>query len=229
MAEKTCQWCRNPYSPKKRIMTSVYCSRECYQAMRQSEASRFDLKSCEQCGSQFGPRNRSDGGQHYRQTDFRNRRFCSPKCFTDSLKLTIDGILGRLETSPRSECRIWTGHRIGFYGSVRWQGRNQMVHRVIWEHFRGPIPEGLQIDHTCGVKLCCNVNHLRIVTARENSLAATSNNMAARNHRRVKCPLCGGPYSARANGVRFCKPCHHRNQMAYQRRMRAAKRIRKSE
>jgi hypothetical protein len=99
----------------------------------------------------------------------------------------------------------------------------------MWQHYRGAIPPDLQIDHTCGAKLCCNVNHLRLVTARENSLAATSNNMAARNHRRVKCPLCGGPYSAFPNGTRYCKPCRHRQQMKYQREYRAAKRKEQAE
>jgi hypothetical protein len=67
---------------------------------------------------------------------------------------------------------------------------------------------------------------MRLVTARDNSLVATSNNMAARNFRRLACPKCGGPYSARANGVRYCKPCTHERMMEYQRAYRATKKAR---
>jgi len=222
--ECQCEHCGKTYHPLKRARTSTYCSRECYQSARQKEAADYSMKPCEQCGKLFGPQPRTDGRPFFRMTDFRNRRFCSSKCSTDSLKLTMDQILTRLQVDPKTGCQIWTGHKSGFYGLIKWQGQNRVVHRVVWEHFRGAIPEGLQLDHTCGAKLCCNVDHLRVVTPRENSLAATSNNMAARNHRRVKCPSCGGPYSAFASGVRYCKPCRHRVQMTYQRKQRADKR-----
>jgi protein-arginine kinase activator protein McsA len=64
---------------------------------------------------------------------------------------------------------------------------------------------------------------LRVVTARENSLAPTSNSMGARNSRRLNCPKCGGEYSKFANGVRYCPVCRHTTMMAYQRWRRAEK------
>lgn len=218
-----CQRCGKLYLPRSDRITK-YCSRNCYQMVRQEKAAQFQAKLCEQCGTSFGPAVRRDGVRSFKLDDFKKRRFCSPKCHTDSLKLKIEDVLGRLQIDPVTNCHIWTGTRRGFYGSVRWNGKSRAVHRIVWEHFRSPVPEGMQMDHTCGAKLCCNVDHLRVVTPRDNSLAATSNNMAARNHRRVKCPQCGGPYSAFPNGIRYCKPCRHRVQMAYQRKYRARKR-----
>lgn len=37
-------------------------------------------------------------------------------------------------------------------------------HRVTYEHFREPIPEGMVIDHLCRVKSCVNPDHLEVVT-----------------------------------------------------------------
>jgi hypothetical protein len=47
-------------------------------------------------------------------------------------------------------------------------GRNKRVHRVSYELHIGQIPEGLTIDHLCGVKSCCNPDHLEPVDAVEN-------------------------------------------------------------
>ncbi len=46
--------------------------------------------------------------------------------------------------------------------------RGRLAHRVIYEAVRGPIPEGLQIDHLCENKRCVNPWHLEAVTLQEN-------------------------------------------------------------
>lgn len=66
-------------------------------------------------------------------------------------------------------CWVWTGrlNRNG-YGRVWWQGREPVVHRVVWELLIGPIPKGLVLDHLCRNRACCNPGHLEPVTQREN-------------------------------------------------------------
>jgi HNH endonuclease len=65
-------------------------------------------------------------------------------------------------------CRIWTGPKGGAgkrYGRIRWNGREEYVHRIAFVLLHGPIPDGLKIEHQCRVTLC--VQHLEAVTQRE--------------------------------------------------------------
>ena len=42
------------------------------------------------------------------------------------------------------------------------------AHRAAWELLVGPIPDGLEIDHLCRVRSCCNPDHLEPVTRKTN-------------------------------------------------------------
>lgn len=70
-----------------------------------------------------------------------------------------------------NECWLWTAT----YGRKTGYGRfgvgNQVVkdaHVVSYELTYGPIPEGLEIDHKCRVRLCVRPDHLEAVTHSEN-------------------------------------------------------------
>lgn len=68
-------------------------------------------------------------------------------------------------------CWIWTGAKQGEYGLVRGprpERRSLSAHRLSYEHHVGPIPDGMEIDHLCCVKLCVNPYHLEPVTHRAN-------------------------------------------------------------
>jgi len=81
---------------------------------------------------------------------------------------TIEKILSRIEKIPDS-CWIWTGgvHPCG-YGTVGYLGRNHYVHRLVYEQLVWPVGEGLELDHLCRNKVCCNPLHLEEVTHAEN-------------------------------------------------------------
>lgn len=69
-----------------------------------------------------------------------------------------------------SGCWEWIGARNSKgYGSVGVLGSSQSTHRVAYELLVGTIPEGLQIDHLCRNKACCNPEHLEPVTALVNT------------------------------------------------------------
>jgi hypothetical protein len=66
-------------------------------------------------------------------------------------------------------CWTWTGAVSSkCYGSVGYQGRVCSTHRLSYELLVGPILPGLQIDHLCRNKRCCNPAHLEPVTPRVN-------------------------------------------------------------
>lgn len=71
------------------------------------------------------------------------------------------------------------------YGIVG--GRGEYVHRLQYERYVGPIPDGLQLDHLCRVRHCVNPAHLEPVTSRENSMRS-SITIAARNAAKTHCP-----------------------------------------
>lgn len=79
----------------------------------------------------------------------------------------------RRVTHDDSGCWLWSGQaQKNGYGATTWKvnGRwtHVRVHRLFYETYKGPIPEGLEIDHTCKVKRCVNPEHLRAVTHQEN-------------------------------------------------------------
>lgn len=66
-------------------------------------------------------------------------------------------------------CRLWTASvDVGGYGSFKLDGAMRKAHRVAYEWTRGPIPDGLCLDHLCRVRSCVNPDHLEPVTQQEN-------------------------------------------------------------
>ena len=81
------------------------------------------------------------------------------------------------------ECWQWQGKpNLNGYGEINYEGRTQRAHRVSYVAFKGEVPAGLQVDHTChsndttcagGPKCphraCINPDHLEAVTAAVNA------------------------------------------------------------
>ena len=65
-------------------------------------------------------------------------------------------------------CWLWTGALLDGYGIVKVGGGVRRAHRVVFEFERGPIPDGLELDHLCRVRRCVNPDHLEPVTKAEN-------------------------------------------------------------
>jgi hypothetical protein len=119
-------------------------------------------------------------------------------------------LLARLLASPPAsidECWPWPGPLSPEgYGRVS----NQYVHRLSYEHFVAPIPDGLVLDHLCRNRACFNYTHLEPVTEGENTLRGEG--MSARRARATTCER-GHPKTAensylRPDGKgRQCLPC----------------------
>lgn len=69
-------------------------------------------------------------------------------------------------------CWIWTSTisttQRGMYGSFKCNGIECKAHRVSYELYKGPIPEGLNVLHTCDESICVNPDHLFLGTQQDN-------------------------------------------------------------
>ena len=73
-------------------------------------------------------------------------------------------------------CWIWTSYitEKGYGRTTLKNNKKVYVHRYVYELTKGLIPNDLELDHLCRVRNCCNPNHLRLVTSKENTTAAGS-------------------------------------------------------
>lgn len=84
-------------------------------------------------------------------------------------KPVLDRILAKVRYD--AGCWIYTGH-VSVYGYGRVTVSRKLgphpVHRVAYQELVGDIPPGMQIDHLCRNRACCNPLHLEAVSFQEN-------------------------------------------------------------
>lgn len=81
----------------------------------------------------------------------------------------LDRISHSAEKFNDCHCWLWRGCiSTRGYGMVAIGGKVKLTHRLAYELFKGPIPDGLELDHLCRVRNCCNPDHLEAVTHEEN-------------------------------------------------------------
>lgn len=120
------------------------------------------------------------------------------------------------------QCWEWQGSKNNKgYGCFSIENKLMLAHRVAYELFVGPIPEGLTIDHLCRNRICVNTEHLEPVPMRENWARGEAN--SAVSTRTGECQR-GHPFDEantynRPNGKRTCIAC--RRMKERERRARA--------
>lgn len=129
-------------------------------------------------------------------------------------------IRARAAVSPDG-CWVWLGSKSSGYGRIAWSDGRRMVysatHRAMWVASRGPIPDGLDLDHLCRNRACCNPDHLEPVTRRVNLLRGVTT--PAARAKVTHCPR-GHEYTpdntlTSKRGQRSCKECTYAKNRAY--------------
>lgn len=135
---------------------------------------------------------------------------------------SLQRFMRKVEVQPNG-CWRWTRPlRSNGYADFFYEGKSRRAHRVAYEHFSGPIPDGLEPDHLCHTndlscaggwdcphRACVNPEHLELVTRRVNALRGRS--AAAANSAKETCKR-GHPFDDAntyypSTGGRQCKAC----------------------
>jgi hypothetical protein len=73
---------------------------------------------------------------------------------------------------PNSGCWLWDAHcaknGYGLIGGGGTGGGMKLAHRVSYELYVGPIPDGMNVLHKCDTPCCVNPDHLRLGTLSDN-------------------------------------------------------------
>lgn len=144
-------------------------------ACKEAPMSEQSIRYCALCNKKVIP---SGWRGRYRP----NQRFCSRGCANTVPLLTR--LWRRVDKNgPIPECRpdlgpcwIWLAGKSGGYGNIYVGGkcRCRPAHVVAYEATKGPVPEGLILDHLCRNRACVNPDHLEPVTNRVNTMRGVS-------------------------------------------------------
>ncbi|NOK41604.1 HNH endonuclease [Burkholderia thailandensis] len=79
------------------------------------------------------------------------------------------------------------------YGLFWTRGTRVKAHRIAYEHYVGPIPEGLQVRHSCDNTKCVNPGHLLLGTHDDNM------------HDKAVRKRCNSPYGERQGNSKLAE------------------------
>lgn len=126
--------------------------------------------------------------------------------------------MDRVEKEPNAGCWLWVGSiNANGYGVFCQSARKDLpknnrtvfAHRYAYREIKGPVPDGLVIDHLCRIRNCVNPDHLEAVTNWENTKRGAS--FIGKNHLKTHCDS-GHEFTVEntgrsKDGKRYCRAC----------------------
>ena len=104
-------------------------------------------------------------------------KYCDRRCYR---AYAPDNVLRRspdekerfednVEFEPNTGCWLWSSTVNPYgYGNYYYGGKAYMAHRYSYTIYKGKIPKGLVVRHTCDTGICVNPAHLLIGTQQDN-------------------------------------------------------------
>src|SRR5574337_1057352 len=128
----------------------------------------------------------------------------------------IAKVVRRIKVVPETGCWEWDLERgkLDGTGYARVSIRTQMmfVHRLMYQLLAGDIPTKFHAHHKCGVRHCCNPDHLKPCSPREHVIEFTPNSITSKQKLKTHC-LRGHPLEGENlkldtdTGKRHCRYC----------------------
>lgn len=104
------------------------------------------------------------------------------------------------------------GYGVVMTGSLSTKRRTLRTHRIVYEELVAKIPQGLELDHLCRNRICCNPSHLEVVTHQENIKRGETHLVSKR--RALTCSHCAQGHTfdllntyLDPRGWRQCRKC----------------------
>jgi hypothetical protein len=134
---KVCGFCGVDYFPSSngKVLTSKYCSRDCLHKFL--------------------------GKKHEEEWKVRHDKWNNEprESYVEIMKIAFENFVNKTEG-----CWNWMGSTKGKsrmkYGNFTFRGKELLAHRSSYVIYKGDIPEGMLVLHSCDVPQCVNPDHL---------------------------------------------------------------------
>jgi hypothetical protein len=116
-----------------------------------------------------------------------------------------------------NDCHNWKGAKNDSgYGVAKVDGKFWYAHRLSFKINNGELVDGMEIDHLCRNRVCCNPKHLEQVTKSENIKREIRPN-------KKNCK-CGREYDYITDKYKRCKVCANKSSIKHKLKLQNVKR-----